>query len=795
MERMLIHRRSVLAAAAAAAPAALLASPATPFARAAGPDTGGSETSDPVVERILAGDSRITYLGAPVRSQIVGIPAAGIEDGRVVGYQVFKGIGDTEEPGTFVVFDAETGAMLRSFPLPGADGNQGAAVAADGRVYVATYHDYALHQYDPATASMRHVGPLNPDAPKQAYPWGMAPGPGNTVFIGTYPKGDLWQYDPDTDSYENWGHAAWGSDDPNQAQYAHYLAYNPTRKELFLSTGSADPAIWRIDTTTRDAVRITDDTAQPGLSSENFISALTTIGDRVLARGYKSKKLLVIGRDGTTEYWGNAGNSLSVQGHTFVPDPTDPERILFTNVRDLWTYDTGTASVAATGASIGSYLGAAAISPDTPSRLAGVSGSGTFAVDLTTPTEVDLHPYSFSQPTVLETVLTGPNGTMWAAGYMSGLTQVDVTGGGTEHPTLGVSRQFESSIIRDGLMYLGAYTGSSFQSYDPTRPTVAPVTLFTAQSVGFDRPITMTYDPVHDKAYMGSIPGYGLNQGGISVWDFGAASVKHYRSEVTPEQGVASAVFHPGTGMVYLGTNVDGGNGHPNSGLTEAFLVTWDPATDTKTGQLVPVADKRGVTGLTVGPDDRIWGVAEDLLFIYDPLTEKVVRTVKILGSGYGAGNHWAWGYLAYSQRDHMIYAALGSRLVRIDPTTFAVTFVGVGEGARLHADDAGNLYFLGYYGSQHLFRFTPDLADTHAPEVTATFTGANFGTVTLSATDDDTGVDRIEYRLGDSDWSVYTEPLAVKRSDRPVIRYRATDQAGNTSRIEVIALRPGAPQ
>lgn len=747
------------------------------------------------MQRIVAGDpTRISYLGAPVRSQIVGIPAAGVEDGRVVIYQLFKGIGSTDQPGTLVVFDAATGENLRAFPLPGVDSNFGVTVATDGRVYFSTYHDYALHRYDPATRSVEDLGPINPPAPRDAYPYMLAPGPDGTIFIGTYPKGDLWQYDPATAAYENWGHTPWGPADPAQAQYLHYMTSDPAAGELYFSTGSADPAVWRLDMTTRAAIRLTDESRQPGLSVETFIDATTLVGDLLFARSNKNKKLLVIHRDGTPVYWGNASGKISVQGHRFVVDPTDGQKVLFSNGKELWSYHVGTKVVAATGITLGSYLATSAAVPGRPTQLTGATGSGLFTIDLAAPSATVLTPFSFAQPTVLETVLPGPNGTMWAAGYMSGLAQVDTTGAGHLFPTLAVSRQYESSIIRNGLMYLGAYTGSSFQSYDPARPTVAPVTLFTGTAQGFDRPITMTHDPVHDKAYLGSIPGYGLNQGGMSVWDFGTATVKHFRAEVTTDQGVASAVFNPGDGMVYLGTNVDGGNGHPDSGLTEAFLVTWDPATDTKVRQIVPMADRRGITGLAVGPDGRIWGVAEDHLFVYDPATHTVVRRVKILGSRYGAGNHWAWGYLAWSSRDRMMYASLGSRLVRIDPATFAVTFVGIGEGARVHADDAGNLYFLGYYGSQHLFRYTPDLADTAAPVVTARFSGTNVGAVTLTATDAGSGVAQVEYRIDDGDWREYVEPLVVKRSERPVIRYRARDRAGNSSGIEVLALRPGPP-
>jgi hypothetical protein len=52
---------------------------------------------------------------------------------------------------------------------------------------------------------------------------------------------------------------------------------------------------------------------------------------------------------------------------------------------------------------------------------------------------------------------------------------------------------------------------------------------------------------------------------------------------------------------------------------------------------------------------------------------------------------------------------------------------------------------------------------------------------VTLSATDNRSGVDRTEYRLGDSgDWSVYTGPVTLTQEGIMNFQYRSVDKAGN---------------
>ncbi|MEX1068263.1 MAG: Ig-like domain repeat protein, partial [Patescibacteria group bacterium] len=57
---------------------------------------------------------------------------------------------------------------------------------------------------------------------------------------------------------------------------------------------------------------------------------------------------------------------------------------------------------------------------------------------------------------------------------------------------------------------------------------------------------------------------------------------------------------------------------------------------------------------------------------------------------------------------------------------------------------------------------------------------------ITLTATDDTSGVDRIEYNLG-SGWQVYVEPFLIEQNGEFTLRYQAIDKAG---RVEVVKSR-----
>lgn len=79
---------------------------------------------------------------------------------------------------------------------------------------------------------------------------------------------------------------------------------------------------------------------------------------------------------------------------------------------------------------------------------------------------------------------------------------------------------------------------------------------------------------------------------------------------------------------------------------------------------------------------------------------------------------------------------------------------------------------------------------DETPPEVSAKVEGEqNSGgayltsaTVTVTASDDDSGVETVEYSLDGGPYLEYAEPVIVDRVGRHTVAYRATDKAGNTS-------------
>src|SRR5699024_9513619 len=166
-------------------------------------------------------------------------------------------------------------------------------------------------------------------------------------------------------------------------------------------------------------------------------------------------RMLVLDLDGNVVHW-DSDQTRFFFGHHSIAGAEPGTALFSTGGGGLMTYDTATNSFASTGIDIGGYLsnGVVDTSSGTP-LLYGTSASGVFVADLAAQELLSNNPIEFAQPTLIQKLFTGPEGSVWASGYMIGLAEVDKTGS-SHGPTM-QRGQFESAVVRDGRMYLGAY--------------------------------------------------------------------------------------------------------------------------------------------------------------------------------------------------------------------------------------------------------------------------------------------------------------------------------------------------
>ncbi|MET8177652.1 family 16 glycoside hydrolase [Streptomyces sp. NPDC005336] len=95
-----------------------------------------------------------------------------------------------------------------------------------------------------------------------------------------------------------------------------------------------------------------------------------------------------------------------------------------------------------------------------------------------------------------------------------------------------------------------------------------------------------------------------------------------------------------------------------------------------------------------------------------------------------------------------------------------------------------------------------PPTDDTTPPDTSATVSGEKdpsgaylgMATVTVTASDTGSGVNRIEYALGQGEFQPYTSPVMVHDTGAHTVRYRASDKAGNVSAVESVDFTVVAP-
>ncbi|WP_407317643.1 chitobiase/beta-hexosaminidase C-terminal domain-containing protein [Isoptericola halotolerans] len=105
--------------------------------------------------------------------------------------------------------------------------------------------------------------------------------------------------------------------------------------------------------------------------------------------------------------------------------------------------------------------------------------------------------------------------------------------------------------------------------------------------------------------------------------------------------------------------------------------------------------------------------------------------------------------------------------------------------------DGAGNT------SQSQMLHVTVVAPDTTAPTVTAEVTGeqdadgAYLGSaaVTLTATDEESGVESVEYDLDGAGWTTYDAPVVLDQVGEHTLGYRATDAAGNTSEAGTVSV------
>ncbi|MDI3385386.1 DUF1080 domain-containing protein [Streptomyces sp. B-S-A8] len=151
------------------------------------------------------------------------------------------------------------------------------------------------------------------------------------------------------------------------------------------------------------------------------------------------------------------------------------------------------------------------------------------------------------------------------------------------------------------------------------------------------------------------------------------------------------------------------------------------------------------------------------------------MATVTVAASDAGSGVNT----VQYAVGDSGEWQAYTAPVMFHDPGTYKVRYRATDKAGNAAAEKAVEFAVV-----------APPAEDTTPPETSAEVDGTvdsdgayvGKATVTVTATDDGSGVDKVEYSLDGAPYVAYTEPLVVDRTGRHEVAYRASDRAGNTS-------------
>ena len=194
-----------------------------------------------------------------------------------------------------------------------------------------------------------------------------------------------------------------------------------------------------------------------------------------------------------------------------------------------------------------------------------------------------------AEPTDITSMALGPDGRIWTGGYLSG-------GNAAFDPDTGKSEQFrglsqaEAITTVGSTIYFGLYPGARLSLYDTSKPWNSeaknPRPFADLGPENQSRPMAMLGVDSLNKVFIGTVPEYGQLGGVLAVYDIEHDKLDVHH-DIIAKQSIVSLAFDKG--LIVGGSSIFGGLGQQPV-EKEAKLFIWEPATNHKTFELVPIS-------------------------------------------------------------------------------------------------------------------------------------------------------------------------------------------------------------
>ncbi|WP_010274221.1 FIMAH domain-containing protein [Paenibacillus senegalensis] len=580
------------------------------------------------------------------------------------------------EPAKLAVINMETGEVERMLDLPGASTAWAMETGHDGKVYIGGSRNGQLYRYTPGDSYVESVG--RPQG--VTHIWDIKKGPDGKLFIGAYPEGNVIEFDTSTDSFTDHGPMVQGE------LYARSLDYDAEENVLYVGVGTTTHLI-RYDLNTGTKT----DILPASYEDSSYPMSVNVVGDYLAVYLEKSTVLFIMNK-----HTGEVVYEES-QARQRVAASPEEDKIYYLADNHLKVFDLAThASDALVNLQTNAYpRDITLIDLDDPA-FPGLSLVMWLGGSIAKYNLQDGH-YEASliavpgQPNEIRTLAKGPDGNIYSGGYLGGASAYNpITA--SIHGFSGIS-QPEAITSAGDKLYFGVYPGARVVEFDTALPWGSgnPRTVLDLSAYDQDRPFGMLGVEEENKLFIGTVAAYGKHEGALAIYDLGSGQLDHMEKNIVHNQSVVSLAYLDG--KVFGGTSIWGGLGESPT-EQEGKLFVWDVATKTKITELTPVSGKRAVTGLIVGPDNNIWGIAEGVLFILDPKTYSVLYSSQLFSVHYG---DTIWGDANMDVgTDGNVYGTSMGRFFKIDAGTKQYTLLTntINDARYLAQDEFGHFYF-----------------------------------------------------------------------------------------------------
>ena len=510
-------------------------------------------------------------------------------------------------------------------PIAGETGARSMTVGPDGNVYLGTQPNAHFLELDTKQRKLIDLG--RPSA-TETFMWDVTFGSDNRLYGVTFPGCKLVRYDPHTGQLSDLGRL-----DPTE-QYAYYILWGGD-EFLYIGIGFGKANIAAYNVRTGEHREILPPDAQ-------------TVG---IARVYRGQDGNSYGTVGSRRFRLNKWTATELAPGQTAP-PATP-----------WA--TGAAQRALHD---GRYPG---LSGNKGSLVLGITDPNTHA-------KVERQLQYQGQELQLFRIGFGPDGVLYGSSVIP-----------THFFTIDLSNQHVNEIgeIGEGEVYsflshgqrllIAAYSGlAPLMSYAPKvsfQPAVSSGNPTLVNFQGADpawRAEAMIEGP-NGIVYVGAVAGYGKIEAPLTEWNVESGTVQLIPDIAKDQSVVSLARWHD---LIVGGTSTEGGGGgHPTQ--TEARLFILDPKTHKKALDLVPVLGHTNITDLITAPNDFVYGIAGDTLFVFNPKTHEITSRQKLPFPGPIWGNSLLYNCVAIG-KDGRIWGLAPDGIFAIDTRTNDVKMI-----------------------------------------------------------------------------------------------------------------------